>query len=51
MEDAHKLAMHSGEVADVERSQEIRQRAVVTRYWLRDVEGYDIPDYEHERGV
>ncbi|MGX1886491.1 hypothetical protein [Streptomyces sp. NPDC055287] len=45
MEDAHTLAMHSGEIPDVDEAQEIKARAAVTRYWLRDVEGYDIPDY------
>lgn len=51
VEDAHNLAMRSGEVPDVDRSQEIRQTAAVTRYWLRDVKGYDIPDYEREPGL
>ncbi|WP_406178078.1 hypothetical protein [Streptomyces canus] len=44
MTDADTLAMHSGEIADVNESQEIGRRAAVTRHWLRDVEGYDIPD-------
>ncbi|MCX4834320.1 MULTISPECIES: hypothetical protein [unclassified Streptomyces] len=51
MEDAHTLAMHSGEVMDVAESQEIGRRAAVTRYWLRDVEGYDIPDDSRHRGL
>lgn len=50
MENAHKLAMHSGHVPDVGKSQEIRRRAVVTRHWLRE-QGYDIPTYDKEPGL
>ncbi|MEV6403912.1 hypothetical protein AB0M58_13335 [Streptomyces bobili] len=51
VEDAEKLVIYAGALLkDVERHQEARQRAHVTRQWLRD-QGYDIPDYEKEPGL
>jgi hypothetical protein len=51
VEDAEKLVIYAWALLkDVERHQEARQRAAVTRQWLRD-QGYDIPDYEREPGL
>ncbi|WP_331739634.1 hypothetical protein OG613_44160 (plasmid) [Streptomyces sp. NBC_00015] len=51
VEDAEKLVIYAGALLkDVERHQEARQRAAVTRQWLRD-QGYDIPDHEREPGL
>ncbi|GCB43908.1 hypothetical protein [Streptomyces sp. NL15-2K] len=51
VEDAEKLVIYVGALLkDVERHQDARQRAAVTRQWLRD-HGYDIPDYEREPGL
>lgn len=50
MEDAYTLVQHSGEVEDAEPHLDARQRAAVTREWLRD-QGYDVPVYDKEPGL
>lgn len=49
MEDGDTLVMNIGEVGDADMYFTLRQRAVVTREWLRD-QGYGVPGYPKERG-
>jgi hypothetical protein len=50
MEDGYALVMHSGEVDDADQQLALRQRAAVTRDWLRD-QGYNVPAYPKEPGL
>jgi hypothetical protein len=50
MEDGFSLAMHTGEVSDVDQQLTLGQRAAVTREWLRD-QGYNVPFYAKEPGL
>ncbi|MFE0704962.1 hypothetical protein [Streptomyces sp. NPDC058872] len=47
MEDGDALVMQSGEFGDADQQLTLRQRAFVTREWLRD-QGYDVPPYSKE---
>ncbi|MFE0640173.1 hypothetical protein ACFW2Y_00875 [Streptomyces sp. NPDC058877] len=47
MEDGDALVMQSGEFGDADQQLTLRQRAFVTREWLRD-QGYDVPAYSKE---
>ncbi|MEV0449875.1 hypothetical protein [Streptomyces sp. NPDC050600] len=50
MEDGYALVMHSGEFDDADQQLALRQRAAVTRDWLRN-QGYDVPAYPKEPGL
>ncbi|MEE1758155.1 hypothetical protein [Streptomyces sp. SP18BB07] len=50
MEDGYTLVMHSGGGGDADTYLTLRQRAAVTREWLRD-QGYGVPVYPKEPGL
>ncbi|MCX4740788.1 hypothetical protein [Streptomyces antibioticus] len=50
MEDGYTLVMHTGGDEEADTHLELRQRAAVTREWLRD-QGYRVPDYPKEPGL
>lgn len=50
MEDAYTLVMRTGEVGEADTYFELRQRAAVTREWMRD-QGYSVPGYPKEPGL
>ncbi|MFD5681453.1 hypothetical protein [Streptomyces bacillaris] len=50
MEDGYTLVMHAGGGGDADAYLELRQRAAVTREWLRD-QGYSLPVYPKQPGL
>ncbi|MFC7994428.1 hypothetical protein ACFUV2_34700 [Streptomyces pilosus] len=50
MEDGSTLVMRTGGGGDADTYLELRQRAAVTREWLRN-QGYSVPDYPKEPGL
>jgi hypothetical protein len=50
MEDGHTLVMHTGGGGEADTYLTLRQRAAVTRQWLRD-QGYRVPVYPKEPGL
>ncbi|MFJ1878656.1 hypothetical protein [Streptomyces chartreusis] len=48
MEDGFKLVMHTGEGGEADTYITLRQRAAVTRDWMRD-QGYSVPVYPSSR--
>ncbi|MGW2892614.1 hypothetical protein ACWDDN_46445 [Streptomyces griseoruber] len=50
MEDGYTLVMHTGEGGEADTYLDLRQRAAVTREWLRD-QGYRVPAYPREPGL
>ncbi|WP_221355427.1 hypothetical protein [Streptomyces beigongshangae] len=50
MEDGYTLVMRTGGGGDADVHSTLRQRAAVTRDWLRD-QGHDVPDYPKEPGL
>ncbi|MFF9819689.1 hypothetical protein [Streptomyces sp. NPDC014006] len=50
MEDSYTLVVHPGGDGNADTYFELRQRAAVTREWLRD-QGYSVPDYPKEPGL
>ncbi|MEU9271964.1 hypothetical protein AB0E04_42160 [Streptomyces sp. NPDC048251] len=50
MEDGYTLVIHTGESGEADSYLTLRQRAAVTREWLRD-QGYGVPSYPKEPGL
>ncbi|WOT40559.1 hypothetical protein [Streptomyces coeruleorubidus] len=50
MEDGYTLVKHTDGNEEADTYLELRQRADVTRQWLRD-QGYSVPDYPKEQGL
>lgn len=50
MEDGYTLVMHTGGGGDADTYLTLRQRAAVTRDWLRN-QGYSVPVYPKEPGL
>ncbi|GGP79959.1 hypothetical protein [Streptomyces melanogenes] len=50
MEDGYTLGMRTGGGGDADTYLTLRQRAAVTREWLRD-QGYGVPAYPREPGL
>ncbi|MFI8423789.1 hypothetical protein [Streptomyces sp. NPDC085479] len=50
MEDSYPLVMHPGEFDDADQPSTLRQRAAVTRDWLRN-QGYNVPVYPKQPGL
>jgi hypothetical protein len=50
MEDGYMLVMHTGGGGEADTYLTLRQRAAVTREWLRD-QGYGVPVYPKEPGL
>jgi len=50
MEDGRTLVMHTAGGGDADMYLALRQRAAVTREWLRD-QGYGVPAYPREPGL